>query len=149
MKKIISLVISISILLSLVSCTDNRTADELMSSFLESYGASGAVYGPRRAEWEIGYIDSELFHKIYELESPAPSDFAIFLSSHTDSDSECAVFVCRDSAERMSVEEMCYERIKLLVSDNGFVVRSGNTVFYSTMSDKARAERVWKDTISH
>lgn len=148
MKKLISLVLSAAILFTLVSCSDDRTADELLSSFLESYGASGAVYSPRRAEWETGYIDSDLFHKIYELDSAAPQDFAIFLNSHTDSDSECAVFVCRDGAERMAVEEMCYERIKLLVTDNGFVARSGNTVFYSTMSDKERAERVWKDTIS-
>ena len=148
MKKLISVIILICVLCSLVSCSDNRTADELMASFLNSYGASGVVYSPGREEWEYGYINDELFHKIYSPDAKIPSDFAIFLSSHTDSDSECAVFICRDGAERMSVEQMCYERISLLATKNGFVARAGNTVFYSTMSDRARAERIWRDIIS-
>ncbi len=147
MKKTFFLLLLIVCTFTLVSCSDSRSSDELMSDFLSSYGADGVVYSRACAEGEYGYIDSELFHKIYVYEGEMPADFAVFLSSHTDSDSECGIFVCRDAAERIAVEQMCLERIELLVSDNSFISRRGNTVFYSTMSDRARAERIWQSII--
>ncbi|MBQ7387053.1 MAG: hypothetical protein IJW03_02685 [Clostridia bacterium] len=148
MKKTLLFLFTLIFTLSLVSCSEERSADELMSEFLESYGAEGIVYSPRRAEGEDGYIDSALFHKIYVLETTLPRDFAIFLNSHTSSDSECGVFICDSTAQRIEIEEMCLERMTLLSSEYSFISRSGNVVFYSTMTDKTRTERIWHSVIS-
>ena len=149
MKKILAAFLIAFSTLTLASCKEERSADALLRSFLSVYSAEGVVYSPTVAEGEDGYIDEPLFKKIYLYDGKMPTNFAVFLNSHTDSDSECALFVCRDGTELLAVEEMCLERLRLLTSPSGFIVRSGNTVFYSTMSDKARAERIWRSIISH
>ncbi len=148
MKNILCMLLLFCTVFSFSSCCEQSTADELMESFLSAYGAEGVVYSPSRGEGELGYIDGELFHKIYVLDGEIPFDFAIFLNSHTDKTSECGIFICEDAAERMEIEKMCLERIKLLGADSSFISRSGNVVFYSTMSDKEKSESIWRSVIA-
>ena len=148
MKKILATIIILCTAISLVSCSEERSAVSLLDSFISVYSADGVIYTPSREEGEEGYIDESLFSKIYRYDGDMPRNFALFLNSHTDHTSECAVFVCRDGDELMRVERMCLERVALLSSESGFVVRSHGTVFYSTMSDKARAQRLWRSIIS-
>ena len=148
MKKAFAALLIPVIVLSLISCRSERSAEELMRAFVDAYKATGVIYSSSAKEGDDGYIDSELFNKIYLTDGRAPSEFAVFLNLHTDHTSECAVFVCRDGDELMRVERMCLERVALLSSEAGFVVRSHGTVFYSTMSDKARAQRLWHSIIS-
>ena len=136
----------LSLLFGLVSCAENRPASDLLSEFVCAYGAEGAIYRSDASETEDGYAEYDLLKKIYTFYGDFPEEFAIFLNSHADYGSECGVFVCRDSGEVSAVEDMCFERVKLLGrgGENSFVVREGRVVFYSTMSDGERARRIWR-----
>lgn len=134
-------------MLSVISCSHTRPSDELMAAFIHAYRAEGIIYSPSIPEGEEGYIDDELYDRIYVHSGEHPDDFSIFLASHTDSHSECGVFNCRDSEMLASVEQMCLERVRLLDPERGFVTRSGLTVFYSTMSERERAQRLWAGII--
>jgi hypothetical protein len=79
-----------------------------------------------------------------------PSDFAVILNCRADYGAECGVFVCDGEAEREAALEMCEERLRILSrdADNSLLIRSGNTVFYSTLTDDERAERLWRKIVS-
>ena len=149
MKKISCLFIVIAILFSAISCSDRRSAYELLSSFADAYGVDGVVYSSSISEGNDGYIDIDLFRKIYAWGDEFPQDFAVLLNSHTDSRAECAVFICRDGAELDDMYEMCRERLRILaVPEQSFIVRTGMTLFYSAMPDAQRAKDVWHRVIS-
>lgn len=132
----------------LVSCETEQSADGILREFISTYGAEGVIYSSERTEGEVGYLPKETLSKIYIYSGRFPENYAIFLNSHAGYGSECGVFVCDDADMRLSVEEMCLERIRLLSGgENAFVTRSGNTVFYSTMQNRGRAEEIFKKII--
>ena len=145
MRRVFCFLLIFSMLFSLSSCGESRSAYELLSEFVSVYGAEGIIYRSGAEEWEEGFAEYDLLKKIYLFYKDFPENFAIFLNSHADYGSECAVFVCRDSSECFEVYEMCLERIKLLDrrGEKSFIVREGRLVFYSTMSDTERARRIW------
>lgn len=150
MKKLIStilLLISFSLLFS--SCKRNSDAYKMLNEFILTYGAEGIIYSPKVPEGNDGYIRDGLIEKIYRFHGGFPENFAIFLNTHPDYSSECGIFVCSDVEMRYRVEEMCLERIKLLATGDkrAFVKRSGNIVFYSTMPDRDRAEKIFNEII--
>ena len=150
MKKIISTILLIVIfLLSLSSCKRNRDAYEMLNEFVLTYGAEGIIYSPRITEGNDGYIRDGLIDKIYRFHGGFPTNYAIFLNSHPDYSVECGIFVCTDVEMCERVEEMCLERIKLLAmgEKHAFVKRSGTVVFYSTMPDRDRAEKIFNQII--
>lgn len=149
MKKLNLIFIFVFLFCSFVSCTRDFSAKSLIDEFLYSYSAEGIVYSPECAEGEDGYVYEGFTDKIYIYEGAFPENFAIFLNSHADYGAECGVFVCEDEDERARVTDMCEERIDILArgSENAFLARSGNVVFYSTMSDRARAEEIWRKII--
>ena len=150
MKKLIStilLIVTFSLLFS--SCERNRDAYEMLNEFIRTYGAEGIIYSPMVAEGNDGYIRDGLMEKTYRFHGHFPKNYAIFLNSHPDYSSECGVFVCTDVEMCERVEEMCLERIKLLAmgEKHAFVKRSGTVVFYSTMPDRDRAEKIFNQII--
>ena len=149
MKKIITVFVLLSLLLGLSSCKNEPDAYELLSDFVNSYGAEGIIYSPLISEGEKGYMPSGMVERIYIFCGNLPRNFAVFLNSHADSRSECGVFVCSDAAQCQIVEEACLERIELLGqgSEVAFVKRTDNVVFYSTMTDRKRAEQLWREII--
>ena len=150
MRKIIAVLLFVTgLLASLSSCAKTPDADKMLLEFMEIYSAAGVIYTPTAEEGEDGYIEDELFRKIYIFEGAVPERFAILLNFHADSRAECGVFVCQSSEERERVTEMCRERIKLLGqgSESAFITVSGAVVFYSTMPDRARAEAIWQKIV--
>lgn len=149
MKKIISIILVISFCTLLFSCGKQPDAYEILGEFISAYGADGIIYSPALSEGETGYIPEGLVEKIYVFSGRFPDNYAIFLNSHPESGSECGVFVCDDVEMLLMVEEMCIERTLLIGqgSDRSFIKKSGNSVFYSTMQNKERAERLWKEII--
>lgn len=145
MRRVFCFLLIFSMLFSLSSCGESRSAYELLSEFVSVYGAEGIIYRSDAEEWEEGFAEYDLLKKIYLFYKDFPEEFSIFLNSHADYGSECAVFVCRNSSECFEVYEMCLERIKLLDrrGEKSFIVREGRLVFYSTMSDTERARRIW------
>ena len=145
MKKIIAFFITVAISIGMTSCSQARSAREMLDELMELYPATGAVYYSDACETEEGYISEELFSRIYVYHGELPSEFAIYLNTHTDYGSECGVFVCEDEDERARVTDMCRERIDLVGrgGDHAFIARSGSVVFYSTLSDRERAEKIW------
>ena len=145
MKRFLTVLLCVIITMTFTSCRGERPAHELLSDFISAYGAEGIIYTPTAKEGEDGYATSELLDKIFVYEGQFPEDFALFLNSHVDYASECGVFVCESVEERSRVEEMCAERIRLIArgSNKSFISRSGLTVFYSTMTDRARSEKIW------
>ena len=149
MKKIISVIILVIFLLSLSSCKRNRDAYEMLNEFILTYGAEGIIYSPKVPEGNDGYIRDGLIEKIYRYHGGFLENYAIFLNAHPDYSIECGIFVCCDVEMCERVEEMCLERIKLLATGDkrAFVKRSGNIVFYSTMPDRDRAEKIFNEII--
>lgn len=145
MKKTALILIPFILIFALCSCQKEVSATAILSEFISAYGAEGIIYSSESAEGDDGYLRVEVLSKIYLSGDRFPENWAIFLNSHADYGSECGVFVCDSADMRLSVEEMCLERIRLLSGgENSFVIRSGNIVFYSTMQDGERAERLFK-----
>lgn len=149
MKKITTFILLIAMILSLFSCTRERDAKQIIENFVNSYGAEGIIYSSQAIEGEIGYISDKFIEKIYRFSGEFPENYAIFLNNRTDFSSECAAFVCRDAEMIDMVQEMCLERIRLISGGekHGFVKRSQNLVFYSTMKDRERAEKIFSEII--
>ena len=149
MKKLISLLLVLIFIPSLSSCEEQKNAYSLLSEFVIAYGAEGIIYSPQIPEGQDGYITEELVKRIYIFSGKFPDEFAIFLNSHPDFGAECAVFICSDEQESSLIMEACAERIRLLGrgSDVAFIKRQGMVIFYSTMTDKKRAEGLWREII--
>lgn len=150
MKKLLALIISISLLsLSLCSCEGEHDAYGMLREFVSSYGAEGIIYSPTVPEGSDGYVYEGFIEKVYILCDSLSDNYAVFLNSRTDFSSECAIFVCDDGRMLRSVEEMCLERVRLLCpgDDRGFVRTSGRICFYSTMQDRALAEKIFSQII--
>ena len=150
MKRVVSLIL-LSVILSftLSSCKAERDAYEVVRDFVSAYGAEGVIYSPRFVEGEEGYIRDDLIRKIYVFSGVLPENYAVFLNSRLDFSSECGAFVSSNAEVLGMIEEMCLERIRLL-SEGGshaFVKRSRNLVFYSTMKDRERAEKIFSEII--
>lgn len=149
-KNIAFLLAALFILASLFSCGKNPEPEEMLAEFMSLYSVEGIIYSPTRGEGEDGYIDDGLFSEIYIFDGAPPERYAVFLNSRTDFGSECGVFVSYSAEQRERIVEMCCERIRLLGggSDNCFVSVRGAVIFYSTMSDKARAEAIWEKIVA-
>lgn len=149
MKKVISTAVVFCILASLASCTPRHNAYDLLCEFVTTYGAEGVIYHPAADESEDGFVYNGLLNKIYLYSGTFPENYAIFLNTRHDFSSECGVFVCTDADMLGAVEEMCLERVALLCHNDSraFVKRCGMTVFYSTMQDRDRAERIFNEII--
>ena len=149
MKKLISLLLVLVFISSLSSCEEQKNAYSLLSEFVIAYGAEGIIYSPQIPEGQDGYITEELVKRIYIFSGKFPDEFAILLNSHPDFGAECAVFICSDEQESSLIMEACTERIRLLGrgSDVAFIKRQGMVIFYSTMTDKKRAEELWREII--
>ena len=149
MKRLISFCLIITLLFTLVSCGADPDPYSLMSEFLRAYGAEGTIYSPKISEGEAGYIPKGLIEKIYRFSGEFPEDYAIYLNSRPDAGSECGLFICQDADMLSSMEQACLERIRLLdrKCERSFVKVKGKTIFYSTMSDRELAEKLWKEII--
>ena len=149
MKKILSIFIIFALLLSLLSCREQRDAYAILSEFVRAYGAEGVIYSPSIPEGERGYMPDGMTEKIYVFCGNLPDNFAVFLNSRADFGAECGVFVCSDATQCDIAEEACLERIGILGrgSENAFVKRTDRVVFYSTLTDKKRAEELWREII--
>ncbi len=149
MKKTLSLILFVALLLSFVSCAATEDARDLLTQFVMAYGAEGIIYSTGIPEGEEGHLPDGLIEKIFVFSGKLPENFAIFLNSHADFGSECGVFVCSDVNELEVAREACLERISLLGrgGSNAFIKSCDNIIFYSTMQDRARAEGIWREII--
>ena len=149
MKKGIAFILIVISALSLVGCKKEASAEKILDEFLLMYGGEGTVYSSDKSITDEGYITEDVLSKAYVYEGDFPKNFAILLNSRTAKGFECGVFICEGEDERATVLEMCRERLDLLSerAEEGIFVRSGNLVFYTTASDKKRAEEIIKKII--
>ena len=145
MKRFLSLFIILSVTLNLFSCRECRPPRDLLSDFLYMYGASGSTYFSDANEADDGYLPPHLLSKIYNYDADFPSDFAIFLNIHAGYGAECGVFLCKDVRELSEMQLSLCERMRLLDPDSNtsLIIRTGLTVFYSTMPDPDRVREIW------
>ena len=151
MMRLVSLFVLLSLLGTLLSsCYEEPSAYEKLTEFVRAYGAEGVIYSPFIPEGSDGHLPPLLVEKIYRFSGNLPDNFAVLLNPRTDMFFECGVFVCDGADGLSSVTETCRERVKLLCGGDarGFSRISEMTVFYSTLSDRARAERIWREIIS-
>ena len=149
MKRLLSLIIILAFVSLAVSCHSDRDAYDMVNEFVTVYGAEGVIYSPRISEGENGYVPKGLMEMIYVFSGDFPGNYAVFLNSHHTTPAECGAFVCENADSLAATEEMCLERIKLLSrgESHAFVKVSGMIVFYSTMKNRERAERIWHEII--
>ena len=144
MKKIVLLVLLLSLTPALTSCNKSPSAYEMLSDFALLYGIEGVIYSSTVPEGEAGFADENLFCGIFLYDGKMPQNYALYLNSHAEYGSECGVFVCADAAERIRISDACRERMRQLKGgDRSLLLISYNTVFYSTLTDKEEAERLW------
>ena len=149
MKKLFALIILCAVALTFSSCgAKGRTAEELLSEFVSSYGAGGVIYSSEAGgEWE--YADGEFFAALYGATADFESGFAVLLSSSLDCVYEAGVFVTHDTTSRLYAEELCRKRLDLLIkmgaSDTPLLIKRKNVIFYGCLPDAERAERLWLD----
>ena len=149
MKRSLVFLVAVCLALTLVSCNRDIRAVDMLEEFCELYGCEGVIYSPERAEGEDGYMREDLFHAIYTYHGTPPKSYAVMLNSHTQSYSECGVFICRDTAELSSVKECVIERQTLLMAGESAVISiSGNILFYSTFGETDKVLSAWKKIIS-
>lgn len=132
------------------SCGEVPDAYAMMCDFARDFGISGAIYSPSVPEGEDGYTTPDLISRIYLTGEVIPSDYAVILNCRADYGAECGVFVCDSEAECTAAIEMCEERLRILSRGDGnaLLIRSGNTVFYSTLTDHERAEHLWRKIVA-
>ncbi|MBQ8302144.1 MAG: hypothetical protein IJX97_01170 [Clostridia bacterium] len=147
MKKIICFLLALLLTASLNSCGEPRDPYSMLSEFVSQYGASGVIYSPSIPEGKDGYVSDGLIERAFVFSGRFPESYAIFLNSHTSGQYECGIFVCSDAEELRCAEECAFERVRLLGGVNGFVKRRGRVVYYSTMADRERAERIFDEII--
>ena len=150
MKKLLSFILILALLTSaFCSCIREMDAYSILYEVVGSCGGEGVIYSPNIAEGNGSYIRDGLLEQIYLFSGDFPEDYAIFLNTHPDFSSECGVFICSDAEMTNMVEEMCIERVRLLckADPRGFVKRSRNIVFYSTMKDREAVEKIFNETI--
>ena len=150
MKRFLALIILVLFVGSLLcSCGSEADAYGILREFVTAYGVDGVIYSPCIPEGENGYIPDGFVERIYIFSGNFPENYAIFLNSHPSYPSECGVFICDGAESLAATEEMCLERIRLLSGrdDHAFVKVNRMTVFYSTMHDRERAERIWREII--
>ena len=144
MRKILPILLVALLLAALPSCSERPDAEAIILSVVSATGAEGVIYSPTRAEGEDGYIDRELFSRIYVTDGEMPESFAVFLNSHADYGAECGAFVASDAAELERLREMCGERLRLLArGERGLLLVQGRVVFYSTMSEPERVREIF------
>ncbi|MBQ1260956.1 MAG: hypothetical protein IIX96_02995 [Clostridia bacterium] len=147
-KRTVIFILCFSILITLSSCSERVSAEELIREFAAAYGTEGVIYTSSAKEGEEGYIDAELYRKLYDSEADFETDFAVMLSEGLDFIYEVGAFVAYDSSSALAALETVLMRIDFL-SEMGYaeapvVIRRGNTVLYSTLPDKEGAERIFK-----
>lgn len=149
MRRIVAILLIIALCISLFSCTSEVDSLLRLRDFIRAYGASGIIYSPRISEGEEGYIPPGLIERIYVFSGDFPDEYAIFLNSRPEYGYECGLFICSDADTLDMMEEACLERIGLIDGggERSFVKRTSNSVFYSTMKDKERAEALWREMI--
>ncbi len=140
MKRSLALLFLSLFLLS--SCTERQSVTEGLTEFVRAYGAEGIVYSTDFSEGQEGYIDSYLSARLFGNDA-ADFTYAVFLNTHLDYASECGVFSVGYS-ERNSAIEICNRRISLLdpAASHSFVRIYPHAVFYSTMQNREKAERL-------
>ena len=145
MKKILLLFILVLFISFGVSCGSKPSPREMITDFLRLYGAEGQLYFSDARPGEYGYVEPELYRGVFLFSGEMPKSFALYLNSHADYGSECGVFVFHDGAERQRIIEACKSRCALVSQNSRYLlICSDKTVFYSTMSDEARAGEIWR-----
>ena len=149
MKKPVAIILLLATVFLMVCCRAEPDSYGLLIEFVNTYGADGVIYSPIVPEGKDGYIKDGFVETIYLFYGRFPENYAIFLNSRPDFSSECGIFVCSDAEMVDIVEEMCLERIRLLCSGDkrAFVKRNHNVVFYSTLPDRERAEKIFSEII--
>lgn len=140
MKRLIALLFLCIFLFT--SCAEQASVADLLTEFVNAYGADGIIYSTEYAEGEQGYIDTYLSDRIFGDEA-SELTYAVFLNSHLDYTSECGAFLVAPS-ERNTAIEISERRVSLLdpSSTHSFIRIYPHAVFYSTMQNKERAERL-------
>ncbi len=148
LHKLVSLILLCVTLLSFFSCSQKKSAYKMLSDFIYTYSAEGTIYSPEVAEGEDGYVSEGFCEKLYVFDGAFPENFAVFLSVRSESPSECAFFVSGGASESELIFDMINERLTLLGSpDETIIKKSRGIIFYSTLKDPKRAERIYSEII--
>lgn len=144
LKKLMILVIILVSVHSFSACGRDISADGFMREFAAVYPLEGTVYTSLAEFGEEGYMDDELFRRIYAYRGDMPEEFAIYLNKRPERGEECGIFKA-DGVGTEAIAEFCIRRIKLLSEKNteGMLLTSGEYVFYSTLSDSERAKELF------
>ena len=150
LAKHLEILIALVLTLSLFSCSDERSASDVMDEFKSAYGISGETY--TRDDAGMSFTAGSVLDLLYPDSEPLVLDYAIILKSSLDHSYECSVLFCHTEYDAMLMSELCAERIELIgaagveegASEGGFVLRRGRRVVMCRLSDNARAKRIFE-----
>ncbi|MBQ8720416.1 MAG: hypothetical protein IJY65_05225 [Clostridia bacterium] len=151
MKRTLAVTILLSLILSLVSCKEERSADALMRELCEAYGCGAVVYSPSVPEGERGYTNEDFLSSLYSTVPSGVEDYAVALLCSLESHFEVGILVCKTAYDALEASRVCLERIELVrvicakdaaAGDGAFVLRYGNTVAYAIAEDSESVRRI-------
>ena len=149
-RTVVASLLALSLLLSLISCSTDRDADDILFEFCSSYPLESEVYYSLSEDSVSVYRSYELMTDILGDECDLPEEYAIVVHSKLNTVSEIAVLVTRDSSQRARLTELFCDRIAFLESfldHEGFILRRRDLIIYGFVSDKDRAVRIFEDIL--
>ena len=119
MKKITLFAIILALLLSLVSCSDTRSAEDILLGITKDIDSLpfGNLYLKSAKEGDISHATDTLIQSLYydratEYELTLVEDYAIYIASHKPC--EVAVYKCYSASDTDVIAAMCLSRIDKL-----------------------------------
>ena len=155
--KTLAIILSVSLLLTICSCEDDKDALSIMNEFCAVYKTGGVIFSRSIPEGEAGHASEDFFSIMYQSDEGSVSDYAVLLLSGLDYAGECAVFVCYSVYDAILVTDLCNKRISAIRSlggevnvsftEDSFVMRRGCVVAMSALRDNDAARRIFERII--
>lgn len=139
MKKLLLLPFLCLFILS--SCSEPLPPNDLLAEFVKSYGAEGIIYHSEAKEGDEGYLSPQLARLAFG-DRELPKSYAILLNIHLDTHTECGLFLIEGNKKELL--ELSASRTSILDprGDRTYIAIYDSYVFYSTLSDRERAQKI-------
>lgn len=145
MKRIVALLLLLSLHLSLTACSKKQSAADILGEVCREYPISAQIYSSLSAEDEEGYIDAEMMTALFGMDSCPVSEFAVVLYGKVDTVREIGVFITDNGDERIRVSELLSRRISFLSSfssGEGFIRKYRGVLVYGFVEDASCLEEL-------
>ena len=145
MKRTIAVLLLLS-LIFITSCSNKRSAEDILLEFCKEYPISANFYSSLAHKDDVGYIDAEMLYALYGLEEFPTAEFSLALYGKVDTVREIGVFLTDMGEDRIELTELLSNRIKFLSSfsrGEGFIRKYKGVLVYGFVENSSYAEELF------